>query len=123
MSTRVDGMAFWAALLLAAPAAEGVQAGKNDSGLKPLVITIQTVQEEMRYDIREFTVQAGRPVILTLKNPDFMPHNLMVILPGATEEVALAAEALGATAVTIHREGVWLSFGERDSRYRFRVSA
>jgi azurin/glucose/arabinose dehydrogenase/lysophospholipase L1-like esterase len=60
------------------------------------VIVIQTVPEQMRYDIKSFSVKAGSKVRLWFANPDFMPHNLVIGLPGSIEEIGLAAEALGA---------------------------
>ncbi len=52
------------------------------------VIRIKTVEEEMRYDIPYFAVEAGRPVQIILENHDLMPHNLVVTVPGALKEVA-----------------------------------
>jgi putative heme-binding domain-containing protein len=45
----------------------------------------------MRYDTPYFAVEAGRPVQLVLRNEDLMPHNLVVTVPGAMRDVALAA--------------------------------
>lgn len=59
-------------------------------------IVIRTVPEEMRYDIKSFTVEAGSEVKLWFANPDFMPHNLVIGQPGSAEEIGPAAEALGA---------------------------
>jgi azurin len=59
-------------------------------------IVIRTVPEEMRYDIKSFTVKAGSSVKLWFDNPDFMPHNLVIGQPGSAEEIGPAAEALGA---------------------------
>lgn len=52
------------------------------------VIRIHTIEEEMRYDLPYFAVEAGRPVQLVLINDDLMPHNLVVTVPGALQEVA-----------------------------------
>lgn len=52
------------------------------------VVTIHTVEEEMRYDLPYFAVQAGRPVQVVLKNEDLMPHNLVFTVPDALKEVA-----------------------------------
>ncbi|MCA9175762.1 MAG: c-type cytochrome [Planctomycetales bacterium] len=52
------------------------------------VVRIQTVEEEMRYDTPYFAVEAGRPVQIVLRNEDLMPHNLVVTVPGALQEVA-----------------------------------
>jgi len=59
------------------------------------VVRIQTIQEEMRYDTAYFAVEAGRPVQVVLRNEDLMPHNFVVTLPGALQEVAIAGAALG----------------------------
>lgn len=52
------------------------------------VVRIRTVEEEMRYDLPYFAVEAGRPVQVVLVNHDLMPHNLVFTLPGALKEVA-----------------------------------
>jgi len=52
------------------------------------VVRIHTVEEEMRYDIPFFAVEAGRPVQVVLTNEDLMPHNLVITKPGALKEVA-----------------------------------
>lgn len=59
------------------------------------VLTITTIQEKMLYDTKEVVVKAGQPIELTLKNPDFMPHNLVIVTPGAADEVAKMAMDLG----------------------------
>jgi putative membrane-bound dehydrogenase-like protein len=60
------------------------------------VVQINTIVERMRYDVKEFTVKAGKKVKLTFNNPDYMPHNLIITEPKSAEEVALAALAMGA---------------------------
>jgi len=59
------------------------------------VILIHTVEEEMRYDVPWFAVEAGRDVQLILKNEDLMAHNLVLTKPEALQEVALQAAAEG----------------------------
>ncbi|MEM1296273.1 MAG: PVC-type heme-binding CxxCH protein, partial [Verrucomicrobiota bacterium] len=59
-------------------------------------IRIATLIEKMSYDVKELTVQAGKKIKLTFANPDFMPHNLLVVQPGSSNEVGNAAMALGA---------------------------
>ena len=59
------------------------------------LIRIRTIEEEMRYDVAHFAVQAGRPVQIVLENPDAMPHNLVITSPGKLKEVAFAGEATG----------------------------
>ncbi|MCA9190176.1 MAG: hypothetical protein KDB03_00385 [Planctomycetales bacterium] len=52
------------------------------------VIRVRTVHEEMRYDLPYFAVEAGRPAQVVLINEDLMPHNLVITVPGALQEVA-----------------------------------
>ena len=59
------------------------------------VVRINTVEEEMRYDLPFFAVEAGREVQVVLHNDDLMPHNLVITLPEALQEVALAGAAHG----------------------------
>jgi putative heme-binding domain-containing protein len=59
------------------------------------VIKIGTVEEEMRYDVPYFAVEAGRPLQILLENHDLMPHNLVITQPGALKGVAMAGLAAG----------------------------
>ncbi|MEO1529451.1 MAG: plastocyanin/azurin family copper-binding protein, partial [Planctomycetota bacterium] len=59
------------------------------------VVKIKTVEEEMRYDVPYFAVEAGRPVQILLENHDLMPHNLVVATPGALKGVAMGGLAAG----------------------------
>lgn len=59
------------------------------------VVLVHTVEEEMRYDIPWFAVEAGRDVQIVLKNEDLMPHNFVITAPDALQEVALLAAAEG----------------------------
>ncbi|MCC9603256.1 c-type cytochrome [Stieleria sp. JC731] len=59
------------------------------------VVRIGTVEEEMRYDVPYFAVEAGRPVQILLENHDLMPHNLVVTQPGTLKSVAMAGLTAG----------------------------
>ena len=61
------------------------------------VILIHTVEEEMRYDVPWFAVQAGTDIQIILKNEDLMAHNLVITMPEALQTVALQAAAEGPT--------------------------
>jgi len=50
----------------------------------------------MKFNIEEFTVRSGQTIELTLDNLDLMQHNILVVEPGAADEVAQQAIALGA---------------------------
>lgn len=58
------------------------------------VVVIRTLREQMQYDVKYFVVQAGKPVEVTLDNADAMPHNLVITLPGAMQEVAVQAGSM-----------------------------
>jgi azurin len=60
-------------------------------------VRISTVVEKMTYDVKEFAVKAGKKVKLTFANPDFMPHNLVIVKPGKADEVGMKAIELGAS--------------------------
>jgi putative heme-binding domain-containing protein len=71
-------------------------------------IVIRTLRHQMRYDLPEFWVTAGKPVSLVFQNNDVMPHNLVVTVPGAMEAVGRAAEALGGgDYVPAHEAVMW----------------
>ncbi|MGV8878689.1 MAG: PVC-type heme-binding CxxCH protein [Sphingobacteriaceae bacterium] len=61
------------------------------SGLQFVEITIHSIPERMKFDISEFTVIAGQPVKIIFKNPDAMPHNVVVLNPGKAEAVGTLA--------------------------------
>ena len=58
------------------------------------VFVIQTVREQMRYDTPRIVVEVGKPFELRIENTDFMPHNLVVVKPGAREAVGRLAEKM-----------------------------
>ncbi|OYW16021.1 MAG: hypothetical protein B7Z55_14380 [Planctomycetales bacterium 12-60-4] len=59
-------------------------------------IRVATVPERMMYDVKELSVKAGKKVKLTFANPDFMPHNILLVNPGKIDEIATKTLALGA---------------------------
>ena len=58
------------------------------------VIRIKALENEMKYDLKTFKVEAGKPVQIIFENPDFMQHNLVITTPGAMEVVGRAADQL-----------------------------
>jgi lysophospholipase L1-like esterase/azurin len=57
-------------------------------------VTIKAIPERLLFDVREFKVKAGAPVKLTFENPDVTPHNLLVVQPGAADEVGMAGNEM-----------------------------
>jgi azurin len=71
--------------------------------LRVSVFVIRTVREQMRYDVPRLVIEAGKPFELVLENDDFMPHNLVIVKPGAREAVGAAADLMQPGA--LDREG------------------
>ena len=81
--------------------AEAQEAAAQKSGIlsdtpELTTIRIATVPERMMYDVKELTVKSGKKIKLTFANPDFMPHNLLLVNPGKADEIGNQAMALGA---------------------------
>lgn len=62
------------------------------------VIRIKALENEMKYDLKTFTVPAGKPVQIIFENPDYMQHNLVIAAPGTMETVGRAADKLATAA-------------------------
>jgi putative membrane-bound dehydrogenase-like protein len=58
------------------------------------VIKIGVIKNEMKYDIKTFTVEAGAPVEIVFENLDFMQHNLVIAQTGALKTIGEAADKL-----------------------------
>ena len=65
-----------------------------DSQKNLKVVKISAVKERMLYDITQFEVVAGQPVRIDFTNPDATAHNIVIVMPGASEEVGLAANEM-----------------------------
>ncbi|MCZ6794398.1 MAG: plastocyanin/azurin family copper-binding protein [Planctomycetota bacterium] len=93
----IDGMQLADQLLARIPVDAARSYRDRLRSITVRVVRIRTVAEEMRYDTPYFAVQAGRPVQVILENEDLMPHNLVVVVPGALKEVAELGLAAGPT--------------------------
>ncbi|MEO7300043.1 MAG: plastocyanin/azurin family copper-binding protein [Verrucomicrobiota bacterium] len=58
------------------------------------IFVVRTIPEQMLYDKTLIVVEAGKPVEIILQNDDMMPHNLVVVAPGALEEIGTLAEKM-----------------------------
>ncbi len=91
----IDAMQLAERLLAKVPTGVAKQLRGRLREITVRVVKIGTVEEEMRYDVRYFAVEAGRPVQILLENHDLMPHNLVITAPGALKAVAMAGQAVG----------------------------
>jgi azurin len=79
------------------PAADSVAVRKSLLDLGVRVFAIKTVREQMRYDTTRIVVEAGKPFEIIFENTDMMPHNFVVVQPGAREEVGMEAQSMSPT--------------------------
>jgi azurin len=79
------------------PPADSIRIRKQLLDLGVRVFAIKTVREQMRYDTTRIVVEAGKPFEIILENLDMMPHNLVIVQPGAREEVGTQAQTMQPT--------------------------
>ncbi|MEM0895266.1 MAG: PVC-type heme-binding CxxCH protein [Verrucomicrobiota bacterium] len=60
------------------------------------VLRVNTVVEQLRYDVTKLETTAGKQTRIIFANPDALPHNLVLMNPGTATEVGNAAIAMGA---------------------------
>ena len=77
--------------LLPADQARLVRAELGELGVR--VVRVGTLFERMSYDQDVIAMRAGKPVEFLFENSDLMPHNFVIVEPGALEEIGMAAEA------------------------------
>jgi azurin len=82
------------ALAATLPAGESEALRKKLLSLRVNVYVIRSVVEGMRYDTPRIVVPAGKAFEIIFENPDVMPHNLVVVEPGARQRIGTAAMAL-----------------------------
>lgn len=70
------------------------------------VITIKTIQNEMKYSRTKFEVTAGEAVKIVFDNNDFMQHNLVIINKGKKDIVGAAADKMATEADAAERNYV-----------------
>jgi uncharacterized protein len=58
------------------------------------VVVIKTITEAMKYDVKEFTVKAGKNVEIKFENPDAMQHNMVIGKPKSLEIIGNAANKM-----------------------------
>ncbi|HVX14352.1 MAG TPA: PVC-type heme-binding CxxCH protein [Pirellulales bacterium] len=89
----LDELEFADALAALLPIDEARQVRGELRELGVRVIKLGTLPERMSYDQDVLAVAAGKPLQFVLDNADLMPHNFVIVEPGALEEVGLLGEA------------------------------
>jgi putative heme-binding domain-containing protein len=88
------------------PLAEAKAVRKELGALAVRVVRIGTVPDQMRFDKERLVVKAGAQAEILFENTDLMPHNLVVVQPGALEEIGLLAEETATQADAMARQYV-----------------
>jgi glucose/arabinose dehydrogenase/azurin len=78
------------------PAAEADALRQTLAGLRVPTFVVRAVVEGMRYDVTRLVAPVGKQIEITFENPDVMPHNLVIVEPGARARVGQAAQELPA---------------------------
>ena len=80
----MNRLSLLCALLSLALAGVPIHADKPPKGFEKIdqVIVISTMEAQMKYDVRSFSVKPNAKVKLVFKNPDSLPHNLILCTPG-----------------------------------------
>jgi glucose/arabinose dehydrogenase/azurin/HEAT repeat protein len=76
------------------PADQSTRIRRELLGLSVRVFVIKSVREQMRYDTTRLLVEAGKPFEIIFENLDMMPHNIVIVQPGAREEVGTQAQTM-----------------------------
>ena len=77
------------------PDAQKVAIENRLENLDVRVIAIGTVPHRMIYDKEQIVIQTGKTVEFRFSNTDSMPHNFVITIPGAMQEIGELAEATG----------------------------
>ncbi len=72
--------------------------------LQTRIVEIATVEAQMIYDVTAFRVAPGQQVEIVLRNADVLPHNLVIVRPGAGELVGRAADAMATDPDAFEKE-------------------
>lgn len=88
-----DAIALTRTLAKRLPAAVAEPLEYKLSSLEVSTISLGTVPHRMIYNKERIAVATGRAVEFRFTNTDNMPHNFVIVEPGALEEVGLLAEA------------------------------
>lgn len=69
---------------------------KFDKQKNLATVKISCIPERMMFTVKEFKVKRSQPVRLIFDNPDVTQHNLVIVKPGAVEEIGNASNLMAA---------------------------
>jgi putative heme-binding domain-containing protein len=68
------------------------------------VIRLGAVPHQMVFDKERLAIQAGKPIEFVFENADIMPHNFVILQPGALQEVGELGEAQAQQPGAVERQ-------------------
>ena len=90
----IGALQFGQELARALPETEGAALRKKLRSLGVQVVLLKAPLEQMIYDQKWVAVEAGKPVQIVFENTTAMPHNFVLVKPGAVAEVGMLAEKM-----------------------------
>jgi lysophospholipase L1-like esterase/azurin/glucose/arabinose dehydrogenase len=81
-------------LATALPADRAAELRGELKSLRVSVYVVNTLREQMKYDTPRLVVEAGKPFEVIFQNGDFMPHNFVIVRPGARPAVGAATATM-----------------------------
>jgi azurin len=72
----------------------GLKSAEEKADLDAQIVFIKVVREALKFDTKEFTVRAGKPVEVVIENPDAMQHNMVIGKPKTLEIIGAAADKM-----------------------------
>jgi hypothetical protein len=81
----IDAIGLADRLAGALPAARARVLRSDLRALGVRVVRLEARPEQVAFDLRWFVVEAGRPVQIVFFNPDAMPHNVVIGVPGSLQ--------------------------------------
>lgn len=88
------------------PATRGESFKRTLDELKIVTILVRPIRDAMLFDRKELFAERGKPVQIIFENTDIMPHNLVIVAPGAMRVVGQAADAMAQDADAVQRHYV-----------------
>ena len=64
----------------------------NDPSVQ--TVKIKSIREMLQFDVKNFTVKAGKTVEIVFENPDAMQHNVVIGKPKSLEKIGKAADKM-----------------------------
>ncbi len=77
---------------------EKVGDAQNITSDQERIIRLSALPGKMLFDKKLISIPAGEPVTLIFDNPDQMPHNVVITMPGSMEKVGNAADKMASLA-------------------------